>query len=92
MIPLAVLSGLLLVALLWQQREHRLERADTEQRHQAERERLADRIQRPDLLPLRDRTAPPPEPADPSDAKAFAQVGTVTPWRDDDVPDDGLGP
>lgn len=89
MIWLGIISTLLLVALLWQAREHRLERADTEARHQAERERLADRIQRPDLLPLRDRTGPPPTPAEPEDAKAFAQIGTVAPWRDDEPGDEG---
>jgi hypothetical protein len=64
---------------------------DLEKRHRDERTELADRIQRPDFLPLRPVRTEPREPKEPKDAKEFAKVGTVVPIRDDDDGPSGNG-
>lgn len=62
---------------------------DLEKRHRDERGELADRIQRPDVLPLRPvRTEPKPR-REPADQAELAKVGRVVHLRDPDTDGDG---
>jgi hypothetical protein len=82
-ISLAFLCVALLVLVYLRERDHGRERAEADQRHRDERRELANRIQRPDLLPAGPRREPR-ERREPKDARALAQIGTVQPYRDDD--------
>jgi hypothetical protein len=79
---LGIVALALLATIVVERRAHARERAQDAARHQEERERLADRIQRPDMLPLRGPSGTPPEPADPTVARAFARIGTAAPYRE----------
>jgi hypothetical protein len=83
---LVILAGLciaLVVLLDRGRRDNNKLVLDLEKRHRDERAELADRIQRPDILPIRPARTEPREPREAKDQVAFAQVGTVVPIRDE---------
>jgi hypothetical protein len=88
---LALVCAALMVALDRARRGTERLILDLEKRHRDERSELADRIQRPEFLPLRPVRTGPREPKDSKDAEAFARVGTVVPIRDDTDNDGGPG-
>jgi hypothetical protein len=88
-VVLAILCIGLIVLLDRARRDNNKLVLDLEKRHRDERAELADRIQRPDILPIRPARTEPKPAREAKDAKAFAQVGTVVPIRDDDDEPEG---
>jgi hypothetical protein len=80
-VALAVLAGLLLVALILERRRHDARDERREQAWADERRELNNRIARPEYVAP--RTSPVPQP-DPPDARAYASIGSLSAVRGDD--------